>query len=63
MANAKGDDLERANHAFGRLSDKALDDQYGQSGKTVRQLWDTWKRGRAEWETANRELERLLSAT
>lgn len=42
-----GDDLERANRAFGRMTDAQLDQQYGESGKTCREIWQTYKDERA----------------
>lgn len=35
---ARGDNLERAQHAFGNMSDQQLDQQYGQSGQTCREI-------------------------
>lgn len=60
MQNAKGDDLERANRAFGRMTEDELDQLHGESGKTRRAIWDELKTARAHWEAANRYLEDLL---
>lgn len=60
MSSACGDDLERANNQFGRMSADQLKQKYGQSGKTCQEIWDSYKNSRVEWETANRELENLL---
>lgn len=38
VENRKGDDLERATRAFGGLSEKELDSEYGQSGRTRRAI-------------------------
>lgn len=38
----RGDDLYRARSAFRGLSDEEMDKQYGQSGKTKRQIVDEY---------------------
>ena len=58
VEHARGDDLERANLAFSHVSD--LDVEYGQSGKTIRQVWDEYKQYVAKWEAASALLKQLL---
>lgn len=60
MQNAKGDNLERTNYAFGNLPDAELDKQHGQSGQTRRGIWQGYKDDRAKWEEANAYLNELL---
>ena len=43
--NARGDDLERAKMAFGNLTDAQLDEEYGQSGETCREILEGYQRG------------------
>lgn len=38
LKGACGDDLERATSAFKNCSEETLDSEYGQSGKTCRQI-------------------------
>lgn len=38
LSQYRGDDYARASNAFRRCSEAALDEQYGQSGKTPRQI-------------------------
>lgn len=61
MQQAKGDSLERANYQFSRWSDTKLDEPYGQSGRTGRQVWQGHKDARASWKAANAFLEQMLS--
>lgn len=42
------DNLRRAEAAFGRMSTTGLDREYGQSGKTCREIWDGYKNNLAE---------------
>lgn len=48
VASAQGDDLERAEAAFRNCSNAELDGQYGQSGRTRRQILDEYRQRRAE---------------
>ncbi len=57
MRNAKGDDLERANIAFGDFTEKELDEPHGQSGRTRREVWQDYKDDRAKWYKAFHWLE------
>ena len=60
MANARGDDLERCQAAFGKLTDDELGEQHGQSGRTKRQVWQGYKDHRALWEAAKKLLDKVL---
>ena len=44
----RGDDFCRAEHAFRGLSDKEMDKEYGQSGKTRKQILDGYREKNAE---------------
>lgn len=48
----RGDDLERADSAYARLSNAQLQEECGMSGKTYQQHWDRYKQDREEWEDA-----------
>lgn len=48
----KGDNLERARAAFSGLSLPQLEKQYGQSGKTCREILAEYEEGREEWQVA-----------
>lgn len=50
----KGDDLQRARAAFRGFDATAMDRQYGQSGKTPRQIL-------AEYEAHNAEVDEVLA--
>jgi len=43
-----GDDLERAQQAFRRFSVSEMDEQFGQSGKSRRQILAAYERDREE---------------
>lgn len=60
IGRTDGDDLERANMAFGNATDEQLDAPYGQSGKTARQIWDDYKDRRAKHVAAYAALQELL---
>jgi len=49
VRNAKGDDLERARMAFGKMSNEQLDQQYGQSGQTCREILNEYEVQRKEY--------------
>ena len=55
----KGDDLERATAYFGRLTEEQLDQEYGASGCTCREIWDGYKKQRQEIETAIKWVEQI----
>ena len=38
LQQAKGDNLERATHSFRGMSESVLDEQFGQSGQTHREV-------------------------
>lgn len=52
VANAKGDDLERAELAFKGMTDEQLDSEYGRSGETCRKILDGYRRERALYHEA-----------
>lgn len=60
LDRASGDDLERANMAFGGMTDKQLDSQWGQSGRTARQIWQEYKDHRQEWTEASEWFNKLM---
>lgn len=60
VGKSDGDDLERAENAFRNLSEQQLDQQYGQSGKTCRELLDVYRQNRAKHHAAYAALEDLL---
>jgi hypothetical protein len=39
----RGDDLERANMAFGKMTEAQLDQEWGQCGQTCRAVWNNYK--------------------
>ncbi len=59
LYSACGDDLERAQAAWGHLSDAELDREHGQSGKTKRELLRSWQEHRREVDDAIRYAEKL----
>jgi hypothetical protein len=59
VRDAKGDNLERAEASFGRMSDKELDQPFGQSGQTCREVFERYKEERRDWK-AVRDLVRGL---
>lgn len=61
MRNAHGDDLERAEAAFRGMTDTDLDQEYGQSGSTCREILEGYQQRRLEWQEANEYLEALLA--
>lgn len=62
VADAKGDDLERARSAFRGMSERQLDQQHGQSGRTRRQILQGYEEDRAEYDGARRLLDAMLKA-
>jgi hypothetical protein len=60
MDNARGDDMERAQHAFGRMTDAQLDQEYGSSGQTCRQILEGYRQHRQQHNEAARDLDDLL---
>lgn len=53
LLDFKGDDHARAKAAFARLSEKQMDEQWGMSGKTPRQIL-------ADYEERNREIDEAI---
>jgi hypothetical protein len=47
-----GDDLERARLAFAGLTPEKMDEQYGQSGQTRRQIIEGYEQSRHEHQAA-----------
>ena len=60
MANARGDDLERAEAAFHGMTGPELDQMYGQSGRTRREILEGYRQRRMEWQQANQYLKSLI---
>ena len=60
LSNAGGDDLERAECAFRGMSEKELDQQYGQSGNTCREILDGYRKKRQLHKESMDYLEGLL---
>lgn len=60
VENARGDDLERATMAFGRMSEAELDQMWGQSGKTCREVFEEYRRERELYLQAKELLMRRL---
>jgi hypothetical protein len=60
VGRTDGDDLERAENAFRNLSEQQLDQQYGQSGTTCRQILDGYRTQRAFHKAVYAALEELL---
>jgi hypothetical protein len=54
LKGARGDDLERAQMAFGNMSDQELDTVYGSSGKTCREILAGYQKNREEINAAIR---------
>lgn len=60
MENARGDDLERAKAAFRNCTETELDSEYGQSGKTRREILKEYESHRNDWLQASKELSQEL---
>ena len=52
VERARGDDLERAEHAFAGLSQDQLNEEWGQSGRTKGELLERYRQQRREWQAA-----------
>lgn len=63
VEGAIGDDLERARAAFRQMSGAQLDQQYGQSGKTRREILKAYEDERALYLKAKALLMEKLGAT
>lgn len=57
---AKGDDLERVEHHYGRMTDEQLNQRYGPGMKTRRQVLEECRRDRRDWQEARDLLAMLL---
>ena len=60
VANARGDDLERAMMVFGSMSSDELASEHGASGRTCRQVLEDCRQERREWQAAKDLLDSLL---
>jgi len=63
LDNYKQDNLERAQHAFGGMTDKQMSEQHGLSGRTRREVLDGYIRDRREWQAASEWLDKMIAAT
>lgn len=54
LRNMQGDDVYRARAAFKHMTPEQMGEQYGQSGKTCRQVLD-------EYEVAHREIDEAIA--
>ena len=61
VANARGDDLERARLSFGHMTKKELNNEHGQSGRTCRTILTEYEAERADWLAAKLLLDKLLA--
>ena len=52
LRNLDGDDLERAEIAFKNYTPEQLNKEYGQSGKTCKEILDGYRKHRAEIKNA-----------
>ena len=52
VESAKGDDLERAEMSFGRLTKDQLKEEYGRSGRTKGEILEGYRQEREEWKEA-----------
>jgi hypothetical protein len=52
VRNAKGDDLERAERAFGHLSASQLKENYGESGNSKGNILEGYRKERKLWQEA-----------
>lgn len=52
VENGKGDDLERARHAFRHLGENGMNMEWDKSGKTCQQILVEYVQERAEWQAA-----------
>jgi len=49
---AAADNFYRAERAFGNMSEKELEQQHGQSGRTRMEIFDGYRKELARWENA-----------
>jgi hypothetical protein len=59
MRNTRGDNLERATAAFRHYTEKQLDEPYGQSDNTPRQILEQYRINREEHDTVTKWIEDL----
>ena len=62
VERAKGDNLERAQHAFAGLSSEKMQEKYGQSDWTRQEILDGYVQGRQKWQAAKDFLLELLAS-
>lgn len=60
VRNVTSDNLERANMQFSRMTEDQLDSEYGQSGRTCREIWNEYKEERELNQAALRLLNNIL---
>lgn len=58
--NARGDDWERSRRMFGRMTSTELNQEYGQSGRTCREILAEHEEEQANWLAAKMLLDKLL---
>ncbi len=61
LGRARGDDLERAECAFRGMTAVAMDEQYGQSGRTRQQILDEYRESAACYTLAVTFFDRLVA--
>ena len=61
VERAKSGDLERAQRAFAGLSPEKMQEKYGQSDWTRREILDGYVKGRRKWQAAKDLLLELLA--
>lgn len=52
LENAKGDNLERAEMSFGKLTEDQLKEEWGRSGRTKGEILEGYREERKEWQAA-----------
>lgn len=62
MDRDKGDNLERARAAFRAHTPEMLDREYGQSGKSCRQILAEYEDDRRAWQVASDMLDSMIAA-
>ena len=63
LRSMKGDDLERAEHAFHGMSEEELDQEYGRSEQTCREILEGYRDSRRDHEAACNWLANRLEET
>ena len=62
MDQYKGDNLERARHAFRGMTPEQMREQHGHSGKTRQQILDGYIEDRHEWQVASVMLDSMIAS-